>query len=196
MEKTKALLVVDVQNDFCPGGKLGLPDGDKIIPVLNDYIRLFSKKKLPILVTRDWHPTKTVHFEKYGGKWPQHCIQGTSGAQFHPNLRLPKSVIIISKGIYPDKDGYSVFSGEDSRGKDFSAVLKYLAIDELFIGGLATDYCVRHTALDALAKGFKIWLLVDAIKGVDKQGSERAIKEMKAAGAKETTFSEAANLMF
>jgi len=196
MEKNKALVVVDVQNDFCPGGKLGLAEGDKIVPVLNEYMKFFSKKNLSILVTRDWHPAKTIHFEKYGGKWPEHCIQGTRGAQFHPDLRLPKGAIIISKGIYPDKDGYSVFSGEDSGGKNFLAVLKDLAIDELFIGGLATDYCVRHTALDALAKGFKIWLLTDAIKGVDKQESQYAIREMKAAGAKGTTFAEVSNLKF
>ncbi|MCM8792549.1 MAG: isochorismatase family protein, partial [Candidatus Omnitrophica bacterium] len=107
----KALLIVDLQNDFCPGGRLAVPRGDKIVPIINKYIKLFSKNKLPIFASRDWHPKRTTHFKKFGGLWPVHCVQNTKGAQFHPKLRLPQETIIISKGMSPQKDSYSAFDG-------------------------------------------------------------------------------------
>jgi nicotinamidase/pyrazinamidase len=189
MKKTKALLIVDVQNDFCPGGKLAVSEGDKVVPVLNKYIAFFSKNNLPVFASRDWHPRKTGHFRQYGGKWPQHCVQETEGAQFHPGLRLTKDTMIISKGMDPEKDSYSAFLGEGPDGKSFANILKGMAIGELFIGGLATDYCVRHSVLDALESGFKVNLLTDAVKGVDKDDSKRAIEEMTGAGAGEVRLS-------
>ncbi|MBN3039957.1 MAG: nicotinamidase [Candidatus Omnitrophica bacterium] len=194
MVNTKALIMVDVQNDFCPGGKLAVPEGDKVVPGLNGYARLFSEKNLPIFASRDWHPVLTGHFKKYGGDWPEHCVQGTEGAQFHPDLFLPSGTIIISKGMDPKKDSYSVFSGYDSSGTSFLEILKKISIDELFIGGLATDYCIKHSTLDALKKGIKVKLLIDAIKGVEELDSEAAIREMLAAGAKEIIFSETIKL--
>jgi len=181
----KALLIVDVQNDFCPAGKLAVPQGDKIVPVLNKYIKIFSQKKLPMFFSRDWHPQKTSHFKKFGGIWPVHCVQNTKGAEFHPKLKIPKEAIIISKGMDPQKDSYSAFDGEDRYGQSLHNILMILGIKELYIGGLATDYCVKATVLEALKRGFKVKLLLDAIKGVDikPKDSLKAIEEMKQKGA-------------
>lgn len=193
MKLKKALLIVDVQNDFLPGGALAVPQGHKVIPQLNRYIKLFSGKKLPIFASRDWHPKKTRHFKRYGGQWPRHCVQDTEGARFHPRLKLPKEVIILSKGMDPERDSYSAFQAVDSNGTEFLNLLKILGINELFVGGLATDYCVKSSVLDALKFGFKVNLLVDAIKGVNirPRDSEDAIEEMASQGAKMVTFEKA-----
>jgi len=190
MKSKKALLIVDVQNDFCPGGALGVSQGDAIIPVLNKYITMFKKSKLPIFATRDWHPKKTRHFKVFGGLWPKHCIENTRGARFHPKLKLPNGKIIVSKGIDSRKDGYSAFDAKDRKGTYLLALLKKTGVNELFIGGLATDYCVKATSLDALKLGLKVKLLKDAIKGVDiiPGDSDRAIKEMVRRGAKKITL--------
>lgn len=186
----KALLIVDIQNDFCPRGALAVPEGDKIIPKINRYIKIFSKNKLPIFVSRDWHPKKTAHFKKFGGAWPEHCIQNTKGARFHPHLRLSRDSIILSKGMDPSKDSYSVFQSEGPNGMNFLELLKLLDIQELYIGGLATDYCVKYSTIDALKNGFKVKLLMDAIKGVNisLNDSQDAIKEMVKLGAKKITL--------
>jgi len=192
MKIKKALLIVDVQNDFCPGGALGIKDGDKIIPTINKYIKNFASKKLPIFASRDWHPIQTVHFKGFGGVWPQHCIQDTKGAAFHPKLKLPKETILLYKGMDPEQDSYSAFQAQDKSGISLSNLLKILDIKELYIAGLATDYCVKFSALDALKNGFKVRLLMDAIKGVDLKpnDSEKAIKEMIKKGAKITTLKD------
>jgi len=191
MKLKKALLIVDVQNDFCPGGALGVPGGDKIIPVINKYINIFSKKKIPIFATRDWHPVKTKHFKDFGGIWPIHCIQNTRGAAFHTELKLPKGVIFLYKGMDPKKDSYSSFHAEDTSGMKFSDVLRRLGIKEVYIGGLATDYCIKYSAIDALKNGFKVNVLVDAIRGVNlkPKDSENAIKKIVKMGAKKLTLS-------
>lgn len=188
----KALLIVDLQNDFCPGGKLAVPEGDKIVPIVNKYIKFFNKNKLPIFASRDWHPKQTTHFKKFGGLWPVHCVQNTKGAEFHPKLKLPEETIIISKGTDPKKDSYSAFDGEDISGQSLFNLLKILGIEELYVCGLATDYCVKETVLEALRKGFKVKLLLDAIKGVEikKGDSEKAIEEMKKQGAKLINFKD------
>jgi len=192
MKLKKALLVVDVQNDFCPDGALAIPEGDKVVPLLNKYIKIFAKNKLPIFASRDWHPVKTKHFKDFGGSWPVHCIQNTKGAAFHPKLKLPKETILLYKGMDPGKDSYSCFQAEDQRGMSFSSILKLFAIKELYIGGLATDYCVRFSTHDALKRGFKVKLLMDGIKGVNlKPGdSQKAIREMVESGAKKTTLKD------
>jgi nicotinamidase/pyrazinamidase len=177
-------LVVDVQNDFCPGGALGVPGGDRIVPRVNRTIELFERRGLPILATRDWHPKVTKHFKEFGGAWPPHCIQGTKGARFHPDLRLPKDVVILSKGMDPEQDSYSGFQAYNGQGRDLESVIRDLGADEVYLCGLATDYCVRATALDAMRRGIRVRVLEDAIKGVDvKPGdSEAAVREMRAAG--------------
>lgn len=189
----QALLVVDVQNDFCPGGALPVPGGDEVVPVLNRYIELFVKTGLPVFATRDWHPQKTRHFALYGGTWPVHCVQDTPGAAFHPDLQLPTDVTIVSKGMDPNEDCYSCFEGFVQVGTLFLDLLRRTGIQELFIGGLATDYCVKFTALDARKHGVEIRVLSDAIRGVDlKPGDvETALREMEFAGARFVTYDEA-----
>lgn len=195
MKLKKALLVVDVQNDFCPGGALAVPQADKTIANLNKYIKIFSKNKLPIFASRDWHPVKTKHFRDFGGSWPVHCIQNTEGAAFHPKLRLPREVILLYKGMDPEKDSYSCFQAEDQRGMSFSSILKLFGIKEIYIGGLATDYCVKFSANDAIKQGFKVRLLMDAIKGVNLEpdDSEKAIKQMVKNGAKKLILKDIEN---
>jgi len=182
-----ALLVVDVQNDFCPGGTLAVPEGDKVVPVLNRYIQKFASARLPIFASRDWHPPATKHFKAYGGLWPPHCIQGTKGAEFYPALSLPKEAEIVSKGMNPEKDSYSAFQAYAGDGTEFSTLLKTRGIKRLFVGGLATDYCVKWSVLDALREGFEAVILEDAVSGVEMKAgdSEEAFREMREAGAKQ-----------
>ncbi len=175
-----ALIVVDVQNDFVPGGALPVPNGHEVVPILNRYIEAFVGKGLPVIATRDWHPPNHISFKSRGGPWPPHCVQGTWGAEFHPELKLPKDVIIVSKATDPDREAYSGFEGTGLAER-----LRELGVKRVFVGGLATDYCVKHTVLDALKYGFEAILLLDASRGVDVNpgDSARAIREMVAAGA-------------
>lgn len=182
---TDALVIVDVQNDFCPGGSLAVPDGDKVVPLLNRYIDRFAALKGLIFASRDWHPAVTKHFKAYGGVWPPHCVQGTKGAEFHADLRLPGDAVVVSKGMDPDADAYSCFQAEDLNGMPFAAALGEGSVQRLFVGGLATDYCVKATVLDALKEGFRVVVLEDAIRAVDVNPGDgaKAVEEMKAAGA-------------
>ena len=186
MRSDKALVVVDVQNDFCPGGALGVRDGDAVIPALNGHIDAFLRQGDVIFVTRDWHPQVTRHFKKHGGVWPVHCVRDTQGAAFHPGLKVPEEAIVLSKGTDPDKEGYSVFSARDDKGVGFETLLVTLGIKELFIGGLATDYCVKATGLEALGKGYEVTILVDAVRGVDLQpgDSDKALADLASRGAR------------
>jgi nicotinamidase/pyrazinamidase len=179
------LVVVDIQNDFCPGGALAVPEGDTVIPRVNRTIGLFGRRGLPVIFTRDWHPRETKHFKEFGGAWPPHCVQGTKGARFHSDLQIPKGSLVLSKGMDPEVDSYSGFQAFTEKGRDLESTLRELAVDELFLCGLATDYCVRATALDGLRRGFNVRILRDAIRGVDvKAGdSEIAMKEMRGHGA-------------
>jgi nicotinamidase/pyrazinamidase len=185
MSRRDALILVDVQNDFCPGGALAVQNGDAVVPVLNRYIERFLHAGLPIFATRDWHPIRTSHFRVYGGIWPVHCVQGTQGAEFHPDLKLTPEITIVSAGMAPDEDGYSGFLGRDSTGRLLAVLLRDRDVDRLFVGGLATDYCVKHTVLDAIREGFQVVLIGDAVRGVNlnPDDSEQAINEMSAAGA-------------
>jgi nicotinamidase/pyrazinamidase len=185
MPSKDALIVVDVQNDFCPGGTLAVKEGDQVVPVLNRYIDQFTKAGLPIFATRDWHPEKTSHFITGGGPWPPHCIQGSQGARFHPDLKLPPDTVVVSAGMGSDEDGYSGFLGRDDSGVKLIDLLRQRGIERIFVGGLATDYCVKHTVLDGLKEGLEVVLLTDSVRGVNlKPGdSASAIEEMLRAGA-------------
>jgi nicotinamidase/pyrazinamidase len=185
MPSKDALILVDVQNDFCPGGALAVKDGDQVVPALNQYINKFTKAGLPIFATRDWHPEKTSHFNTDGGPWPPHCIQGSKGAQFHPDLRLPAGTVIVSAGMGSDEDGYSGFLGIDDRGVKLVDLLRERGVERIFVGGLATDYCIKHTVLDGLRENFKVVLLTDSVRGVNLKpdDSQCAIGEMLHAGA-------------
>lgn len=190
MTPRAALLMIDVQNDFCPGGALPAPEGDRVVPVLNAYAERFSERGLPVFASRDWHPERTRHFRAFGGLWPPHCVAGTPGAEFHPGLRLPEGVTVLSGGTSPDEDGYSAFDAVAEDGRGLSEVLKAAGVDRLYVGGLATDYCVRASVLDAAKRGFEPVLLLDAIRGIDvKEGdAARAIDEMLRAGARTATL--------
>ena len=153
MDKQSALVVVDVQIDFCPGGSLAVPGGDAIIPVINRYIEIFRTKGIPVFATRDWHPPVTRHFREFGGLWPPHCVQGSVGARFHPALKLPDDVIVVSKGMDPGRDDYSSFRATLETGSSLQEYLRNAGVTKLYICGLATDYCVRETSLDALGAG-------------------------------------------
>jgi len=178
-EKKQALIVVDVQNDFCPGGALAVADGDEVVPPLNKLISEFLKRGDPVFKTRDWHPSKTKHFADFGGTWPVHCVQGTKGAEFHADLTDDARIQVISKGL-GDENSYSAFDGTD-----LAAQLRKLGVDEVLVGGLATDYCVKNTALDALKEGFAVKALKNAMRPADLQpgDGDRAIEEMRRAGA-------------
>ena len=139
MPSKDALIVVDVQNDFCPGGALAVKEGDRVVPVLNRHIDQFTKAGLPIFATRDWHPAKTSHFNTSGGPWPPHCIQGSTGAQFHPDLKLRADTVIVSAGMGSDEDGYSGFLGINDSGAKLVDLLRQRGIERIFVGGLATD---------------------------------------------------------
>ncbi|MBI3755715.1 MAG: bifunctional nicotinamidase/pyrazinamidase [Deltaproteobacteria bacterium] len=192
MGKKRALVIVDVQNDFCPGGALPVPEGDKVVPLLNEYINKFQKADIIIYASRDWHPAQTKHFKTFGGVWPPHCVQGTKGAEFHSGLKLPEETIILSKGEDPNEDSYSGFQAKTKENKSFADSLKENGIEHLYIGGLATDYCVLATVLDALKQGFKATILMDAIKGVDIRAgdSAEAVKKMEKEGADKITLKD------
>jgi len=181
------LVIVDVQRDFCPGGALPVPGGDAVVQVLNEYIEIFKKVRAPIYATRDWHPRNHISFKERGGKWPAHCVRNTEGAKFHPNLDLPVEAAIISKATDPDEEAYSGFEGTTLKEK-----LESKGVTRVFIGGLATDYCVKSTVLDAVRLGFETVLLEDAIRGVDsKRGdSEKAVNEMVSAGARKGSLQD------
>ena len=175
----RALIVVDVQNDFCPGGSLAVPHGDDVIPPLNKLMQEFLENGEPVFKTRDWHPAKTKHFKDFGGTWPVHCVQKTKGAEFHPELLDCKHCRIISKGL-GDEDSYSGFDRTD-----LAQQLRRLGVKEIWVGGLATDYCVKNTVLDGLKEGFRVKALKEAMRPVEINpgDGQRALEEMRAAGA-------------
>jgi nicotinamidase/pyrazinamidase len=175
----RALIVVDVQNDFCPGGSLAVAHGDEVVAPLNQLIEEFLERGEPVFKTRDWHPNQTKHFQAYGGTWPVHCVQNTTGAEFHPDLLDDKHIRVISKGL-GDEDSYSAFDGTD-----LGLQLRRRGVEEVWVGGLATDYCVKNTVLDALKEGFRVKALEVAMRPVEVNpgDGERAIAEMREAGA-------------
>jgi nicotinamidase/pyrazinamidase len=178
-ERKRALIVVDVQNDFCPGGTLAVAHGDEVVQPLNKLIEEFLSRGEPVFKTRDWHPLETKHFAAHGGTWPVHCVQNTKGAEFHPNLIDDARIRIVSKGL-GDTDCYSAFDETD-----LATQLHELSVEEVWVGGLATDYCVKSTVLDAVAQGFHVMAVEDAMRAVELKPGDgaRALSEMREAGA-------------
>ncbi len=172
-----ALIVVDVQNDFCPGGALPIPSGDAVIGPLNTWIEAARAAGVPVLFSRDWHPVGHISFAEQGGPWPVHCVQDSEGAAFHPDLRVPDDAIIVTKGTRFDQDQNSAF---DQTG--LASYLKDRGIRRLWIGGLAQDVCVSATALDAKANGFEVHLIEPATRPVTADGGAEAVAVMRAAG--------------
>jgi nicotinamidase/pyrazinamidase len=175
----RALIVVDVQNDFCPGGSLAVPNGDEVIAPLNALIGEFLQRGDLVVKSRDWHPASTKHFRDFGGIWPVHCVQESAGAAFHPHLVDDPRIVVISKGL-GDEDCYSAFDGTA-----LADLLRERGVEEVWVGGLATDYCVKNTVLDALGEGFRVRAVRDAMRGVNLApgDDERAIDEMRERGA-------------
>jgi len=183
-EAKRALIVVDIQRDFCPGGALPVTGGDKIIPAVNQLIRAFGNAGLPIFFTRDWHPRNHVSFRSSGGPWPPHCVQNTPGASFHPSLAVPADAEVVDKGTLQGEDAYSGF-----QGTDLAHELHDLHVKEIYVAGLATDYCVKNTVLDGEAKGFETYVIADCVKGVNlkRTDSANALRTMLSRGARQTT---------
>lgn len=175
-----ALIIVDVQNDLLPGGALAVPGGQEVIPPLQRYLLLFIERGLPVFLTQNWHPPDHCSFHTQGGPWPQHCIAHTPGAQFPDSLQLPPTAVVISKGTDPTREAYSGFQGTALHDR-----LQAARIVRLFIGGLATDYCVLETVRDARTLGYEVCLLVDAIRPVNvlPDDGRRAEEAMVLAGA-------------
>ena len=184
-----ALLIVDLQNDFCPGGSLAVPEGDRVVPVVNEYVRYAREQGWPVYASRDWHPARTKHFQELGGTWPPHFVQGTRGAEFHPHFRLPPDALVVSKGMDPEQDAYSAFDALTPQGTPLEEELRRRGVRRLYVGGLATDYCVRWTVNAALERGFQATLLLDAVRGVNLRphDAEEAIEEMVRRGAEAAT---------
>jgi nicotinamidase/pyrazinamidase len=187
VSKADALLVTDVQVDFLPGGALPVPEGDQVLPILNDYIGIFRKAGVTVFATRDWHPPNHMSFTTQGGPWPPHCIQDSEGAKFHPDLKLPDGTVIISKAMDPTKESYSSFDNTE-----LASTLASKKVCRIFVGGFATDYCIVNTVRDARKLGFETVILSDAMRGIDvKPGdSERAIEEMIAKGSEQATLED------
>ncbi|OLE53657.1 MAG: hypothetical protein AUG51_12415 [Acidobacteria bacterium 13_1_20CM_3_53_8] len=177
--KKRALIVVDVQNDFCPGGALAVPHGDEVVAPLNRLIKEFLNRGDVVVKSRDWHPRRTKHFAEFGGTWPVHCVQETPGAEFHKELTDDPRIKIISKGM-GDEDSYSAFDGTE-----LAKLLRENGVKEVWVGGLATDYCVKNTALDARREGFNVKVVSEAMRPVEVSpgDGQRAVEEMREAGA-------------
>ena len=173
-----ALIVVDVQNDFVPGGALAVPHGDEVVPRVRELID--SDAFDLVVATRDWHPPDHASFREQGGPWPVHCVADSEGAQLHPALDAARVDVIVDKGTDPATEGYSGFEGTG-----LETLLRERGVDRVTVAGLATDYCVKNTALDALRAGFHVTVDTSATRGVDVQpgDSERALEELRAAGA-------------
>ncbi len=179
-----ALVIVDVQKDFLPGGSLAVPDGDRILPVVNELIETFRLAHRPIFATRDWHPPDHCSFKQFGGMWPVHCVQDTPGARFADDAEIGDDVTVISKASAPGVESYSGF-----HNTDLAEQLRTLGVERVVVVGLATDYCVLHTVLDALRDGFEVTVVEDGIAAVEVESGDgqRAIERMRTAGANVVT---------
>lgn len=178
LRKGDGVLVVDVQWDFCPGGRLPVPDGDQVIPVLNEWIIAALSRGLPVYASRDWHPKGHISFQERGGPWPPHCIQDTDGAYFHPELYTDDRIQVITKGTRFDRDQNSAFDGTG-----FKTQLEHDRVRRLYIGGLALDVCVLASVIDALKAGLDVRLIKSATRPIDAEKGRRALEQMIKRGA-------------
>jgi nicotinamidase/pyrazinamidase len=174
----RALIVVDVQNDFCPGGALAVAKGDEVVPILNRLAPHFGT----VVATQDWHPANHRSFAAQGGPWPPHCVAGTPGADFHPALDQSAIDLTVKKATTPEQEAYSGFDGTD-----LAAQLRQRGVRRVFVGGLALDYCVDATALDARKAGFETTVILDATRAVFPEQSAAKEEGWRAAGVATTT---------
>ena len=173
-----ALIVVDMQDDFMPWGRLSVPGADGIIPRINYYLKIFSSKGLPVFATRDWHPENHISFDVNGGRWPVHCVQWSRGADFAEGLELPPDTFIINKGDRPELEAYSGF-----QGTVLNELLKERGVRRVFVCGVATEFCVKNTCIGALNLGYTVFVLKDGVKGLAEDSEEEAIRELLRLGA-------------
>jgi len=187
-----ALILVDIQNDFCPGGALAVNEGDQIVPAVNRLIPEFPL----VISTQDWHPENHISFLEQGGPWPPHCVQGTRGAELHSDLKTDTIAHYFRKASSPDKDDYSEFAGKDDRGRSLDQVLKSHGVKTLYAVGLATDYCVLETVIDGLRLGYEVYAVTDAMRAVNVNPAdgEKALQKMAGSGAHLVTSDEVLNL--
>ncbi len=185
--KNDAIIIADIQNDFLPGGALPIKESDQIVPILNDYAKIFKVANSRIFASKDWHPPNHVSFIAQGGPWPPHCLQNSKGADFSPNLKLPKETQIVLKATDPNKEAYSVFDGTDLEEQ-----LKAKGVTRIFIGGLATDYCIVNSVIDARKLGLATFVLEDATCGIDLKPGDvnQAFRIMQASGARLITLAD------
>jgi len=183
-----ALVLVDIQNDFCPGGALAVNEGDLIVPIVNRLMRAFPM----VISTQDWHPEHHISFSERGGPWPPHCVRGTKGAELHPELETGSIKHYFRKASSPDKDDYSEFAGKDSEGQSLDALLKSERIQTIYVVGLATDYCVLETVLDGLRYGYEVYVVTDAVRAVNVNADDgdKALQRMAQGGARLVTSDE------
>lgn len=191
LASSDALLVTDMQIDFLPGGALPVENADELIPVINDYIKRFVDTQAHVIASRDWHPANHISFKSQGGSWPPHCVQGTEGAKFSPLLKLPNHTVVISKATNPKHEAYSAFDGTNLADE-----LHRLGVRRLFVAGLAADYCVVNTVIDACKLGFEAVVLMDATLGIDVLPGDvdKAIETMLKAGAQQATVADFPNV--
>ncbi|UCH80697.1 MAG: isochorismatase family protein [Nitrospiraceae bacterium] len=178
LKKGDGLLIVDVQNDFCPGGTLPIDKGDLVVPELNDWIEAAEKIGIPVYASRDFHPKRHISFKDQGGPWPSHCVEDSEGASFYKDLKLPDNVTIITKGVRFDQDQNSVF---DQTG--FAEQLRHDGVRRIWVGGLAQDVCVLLSVLDARKAGFDVNVIMNATRPVTPEGGRESIKKMEQVGA-------------
>jgi len=192
LPSTTALILVDIQNDFCPGGALAVPEGDQIVEVVNKLAPGFNF----VAATKDWHPPDHVSFKQQGGPWPPHCVQGGPGAELHPDLNRSNVDLIVRKGYLPDRDTFEGLEAVSENGDSLDKTLKEKQVDSIYVAGLATDYCVKATVLDALRRGYQVFAVIDAMRAVnlDTGDGERALHEMAAAGAQLVTAGQVLEL--
>jgi nicotinamidase/pyrazinamidase len=177
-----ALVLVDIQNDFCPGGALAVAEGDQIVEVVNRLMRVFPL----VISTQDWHPANHISFKERGGPWPPHCVQGTRGAELHPALDTETIAYYFRKASSSDKDAYSEFEGVDENGRTLDEALKSRNVKRIYVAGLATDYCVLATVLDGLKNGYEVFAITDAMRAVNVNPDDglKALEEMARNGAR------------
>ncbi len=186
LSSSDALLVTDMQIDFLPGGALPVVNADELIPVINSYIKRFENTA-HIIASRDWHPPNHMSFKPQGGPWPPHCVQNTAGAKFKPDLKLPSETLVISKAADPKREAYSVFDGTPIEEE-----LRKMDVKRLFVAGVATDYCVVNTVLDARKLGLETFVLMDATLGIDVNPGDvdRAVDVIVKSGAQQATSAD------
>jgi nicotinamidase-related amidase len=186
--KDAALVLVDIQNDFCPGGALAVAEGDQIVEVVNRLIPQFAL----VISTQDWHPANHISFKERGGPWPPHCVQGTRGAELHPALDTGRIASYFRKASSQDKDAYSEFEGVDEMGRTLDEMLKSHNVSKVYVAGLATDYCVLATVLDGLKNGYEVYAITDAVRAVNVEPGDgrKALEQMAREGARLVTSGE------